>query len=51
MTDTYARLVNHRLGRDLARKLGLPQPAELRRFRPGQPLVDGPVLVCGPGPG
>ncbi|WP_087874552.1 3-oxoacyl-ACP reductase [Arthrobacter globiformis] len=51
MTDTYARLVNHGLGRDLARKLGLPQPADLRRYRPGQPLIEGPVLVGGSGAG
>ncbi|PNI09544.1 3-oxoacyl-ACP reductase [Arthrobacter sp. AFG7.2] len=47
MTDTYAQLVNHGVGRNVARKLGLPQPAVLRRYQPGQPLITGPVLVQG----
>ncbi|WP_457974810.1 3-oxoacyl-ACP reductase [Arthrobacter sp. D1-17] len=51
MTDTYARLVSKDPGKDLARKLGLPQPAALRRYEPGQPLVAGPVLVIGTGTG
>ena len=28
-------------------QLGLPKPAELRRYEPGQPLLDGPALVGG----
>ncbi len=51
MTDKYTRLVSRGLGKDVARKLGLPQPVELRRYQPGQPLVDGPVLVQGAGTG
>lgn len=51
MTDTYTRLVSQGLGRDLAKRLGLPQPAVLRRYEPGQPLVTGPVLVQGNTPG
>ena len=47
MTDKYTQLVSRGLGKDIARKLGLPQPVELRRYQPGQPLVDGPVLVQG----
>src|SRR5919107_4120764 len=47
MTDKYAQLVNQGLGRNVARKLGLPQPAVLRRYEPGQPLITGPVLVQG----
>ena len=47
MTDTYAQLVNHGLGRNVARKLGLPQPAVLRRYQPGQPLVTGPIVIQG----
>lgn len=47
MTDKYAQLVNQGLGRNVARKLGLPQPAVLRRYEPGQPLVTGPVVVLG----
>ena len=47
MTDNYTRFVSGGLGKDLARKLGLPQPAILRRHQPGAPLVEGPVLVQG----
>lgn len=47
MTDKYAQLVNQGLGRNVARKLGLPQPAVLRRYEPGQPLISGPILVQG----
>jgi 3-oxoacyl-[acyl-carrier protein] reductase len=51
MTDKYAQLVNHGLGRNVARKLGLPQPAVLRRYQAGQPLITGPVVVQGDTPG
>ncbi|WP_285246076.1 3-oxoacyl-ACP reductase [Pseudarthrobacter sp. efr-133-R2A-89] len=51
MTDTYTQLVNSGPGRNMARKLGLPQPAVLRRYQPGQPLVVGPVVVVGSSPG
>lgn len=47
MTDKYTTLVNQGLGRNIAKRLGLPQPALLRRYKPGQPLVSGPVLVQG----
>lgn len=32
-----------------AKKVGVPQPTRLRRYRPGDPLVEGPVLVAGGG--
>jgi len=47
MTDKYTQLVNMGLGRNVAKKLGLPQPAILRRYEPGQALITGPVLVQG----
>jgi 3-oxoacyl-[acyl-carrier protein] reductase len=47
VADTYTQLVNSGPGRNLAKKLGLPQPAVLRRYEPGQPLVAGPVVVVG----
>lgn len=49
MADTYADLVNSRLGRQLAPRLGVPRPARLRRYAPGDPLVRGSVLVGGHG--
>lgn len=47
MTDKYTTLVNQGVGKNIAKRLGLPQPALLRRYKPGQPLVNGPVLVQG----
>ena len=49
MTDTYLHLVNSGFTKKLAKQLGLPRPAPLRRHRAGDPLVDGPVLVIGLG--
>ncbi len=49
MNDRYAGFASSRTGRALARRFGLPQPAPLRRFRTGDPLVPGPVLVGGEG--
>ena len=51
MTDKYTQLVSRGLGKDIAKKLGLPQPVELRRYQPGGPLISGPVLVQGTGRG
>ncbi len=48
-TDTYTALVNQPLGKRIASALGLPQPAVLRRYEPGQRLVEGSVLVLGEG--
>ncbi|SDK85063.1 3-oxoacyl-[acyl-carrier protein] reductase [Arthrobacter sp. ov407] len=47
MSDKYTQFVSHGLGRDIAKRLGLPQPVALRRYQPGRPLIDGPVLVQG----
>lgn len=47
MADTYLNLVNTGWGTTMAKKLGLPKPVNLRRYRPGVPLVPGPVLVLG----
>ncbi|WP_448058650.1 3-oxoacyl-ACP reductase [Cellulomonas hominis] len=49
MSDTYLDLVNTGFTKTLATRLGLPRPARLRRHRPGEPLLDGPVLVLGGG--
>lgn len=51
MTDKYTQMVSKGFGRDIAKKLGLPQPVVLRRHQPGQPLITGPVLVQGTGSG
>lgn len=49
MADAYLKLVNSPPANGIAKKLGLPRPAELRRYRRGQPLVPGPVLVVASG--
>lgn len=45
--DSYTSFVNNPVGSRLAKTLGLPKPAPLKRYSPGQPLVTGPVLVLG----
>ena len=44
MADRYQQFADSPPGRFMVRRLGLPQPAELRR---GPELFDGPVLVGG----
>ena len=50
MTDRYQKFTTSSPGRFLVPKLGLPNPAKLRRYRPGQPVTAGPVLL-GAAPG
>jgi 3-oxoacyl-[acyl-carrier protein] reductase len=50
MSDTYLNLVNSGFTKKVAKQLGLPQPSPLRRYEPGQPLLQGAVLVLGRGP-
>src|SRR4051812_5764202 len=45
MADRYLDLVNSGIGARVASTLGLPRPAVLRRYRVGEPLAAGPVLV------
>jgi 3-oxoacyl-[acyl-carrier protein] reductase len=45
MSDRYATFANSGPGRALVKRLGLPAPPHLRRHRPGDPLVPGPVLL------
>jgi 3-oxoacyl-[acyl-carrier protein] reductase len=47
MTDRYASFTQSGPGRVLVKRLGLPQPPRLRRYRPGDPLLAGPVLLGG----
>ncbi|WP_017972563.1 3-oxoacyl-ACP reductase [Actinopolyspora halophila] len=45
MADPYSKLVSSQFGRRMAGRLGLPTPTPLRRYRPGDPVVSGPVLI------
>jgi len=47
MNDRYGAFVASPLGRRLTGALGLPQPVELRRHTPGDPVLPGSVLVLG----
>ncbi len=49
MTDRYQQFARSGVGRQIVRRLGLPNPTPLRRYRPGQPALDGPALVGGGG--
>lgn len=45
MSDRYQKFTSSPLGRGIAKRLGLPTPTPLRRYRPGDPVVSGPVLT------
>ena len=45
MSDRYQQFTQSPPGRFLTKRLGLPQPVPLRRYEPGQPLLEGPALV------
>jgi 3-oxoacyl-[acyl-carrier protein] reductase len=49
MTDRYTSFANSGAGRAVVKRLGLPDPVPLRRYRPGDPLVTAPVLLGGEG--
>jgi 3-oxoacyl-[acyl-carrier protein] reductase len=45
MSDRYLNLVNSPVGSAVASRVGLPQPAKLRRYSSGDPLLPGPALL------
>ncbi|TCK00577.1 3-oxoacyl-ACP reductase [Nocardia alba] len=47
--NLYGSFIHSAPGAFLASKLGLPQPAELRRYKAGEPALPGPVLLGGKG--
>ena len=49
MTDRYANFAHSGLGRFMVKRLGLPDPPRLHRYRPGDPVVGGTVLLGGTG--
>jgi 3-oxoacyl-[acyl-carrier protein] reductase len=50
MSDRYSQIVNAPVLSTVARQVGLPQPVDLDRWQPGNPVVAGPVL-SGAAPG
>ncbi|MEO7132573.1 MAG: 3-oxoacyl-ACP reductase [Dermatophilaceae bacterium] len=45
MSDIFTSIITS----PIAAKVGVPQPTRLRRYEPGSPLCEGPVLVAGGG--
>ncbi len=45
MSDRYLSFVNSKLGKQVAKQVGLPSPAVLERYNEGQEFVTGPVMV------
>lgn len=45
MTDRYQSLINTPVGQLIAKNVGLPNPPRLDRWQPGNPIVDGVVLL------
>src|SRR6201996_4532803 len=50
MPDRYSQIVNAPVVSTVAKQVGLPQPVDLDRYQPGNPVVAGPVL-SGAAPG
>src|ERR1700760_1185485 len=50
MPDRYSQIVNAPVVSTVAKQVGLPQPVDLDRYKPGSPVVAGPVL-SGAAPG
>jgi len=46
IADPYTLAVNSGFTKTAAKKLGLPRPALLRRYKAGDPLTNGPVLIA-----
>jgi 3-oxoacyl-[acyl-carrier protein] reductase len=51
VSDWYRDFANSGFGATITRQLGLPRPAVLRRYEPGQPLLPGPAVIGSAGEG
>ncbi|TQN38099.1 3-oxoacyl-[acyl-carrier protein] reductase [Blastococcus colisei] len=51
MSDWYRDFANSGFGTTITENLGLPRPAVLRRYEPGQPLLPGPAVIGSAGEG
>jgi 3-oxoacyl-[acyl-carrier protein] reductase len=49
MPDRYQQLVNTPIGKLVSQQVGLPAPPRLERYRPGEPVITGAVLLGAPG--
>jgi 3-oxoacyl-[acyl-carrier protein] reductase len=51
VSDWYRDFANSGFGTTITKQLGLPRPAVLRRYEPGQPLLRGPAVIGSAGEG
>jgi 3-oxoacyl-[acyl-carrier protein] reductase len=51
VSDWYRNFANSGVGTTITKQLGLPRPAVLRRYEPGQALLPGPAVVGSAGEG
>src|SRR3954452_16280492 len=51
VSDWYRDFANSGFGTTITKQLGLPRPAVLRRYEPGQALLPGPAVVGSAGEG
>jgi 3-oxoacyl-[acyl-carrier protein] reductase len=51
VSDWYRDFANSGVGTTITKQLGLPRPAVLRRYEPGQPLLPGPAVIGSAGAG
>ena len=51
MSDWYRNFANSSVGTTITKQFGLPRPAVLRRYEPGQPLLPGPAIIGSAGEG
>lgn len=47
--DAYLKFINSNAGKTIAKQVGIPVPTKLRRYVPGEPALDGRVLLGGSG--
>jgi 3-oxoacyl-[acyl-carrier protein] reductase len=51
VSDWYRDFANSGFGTTITKQLGLPRPAVLRRYEPGNPLLPGPAVIGSAGEG
>ena len=49
MADVLSQVLTSGPGSFLAKQLGVPQPQPLRRYKAGEPPLNGPLLIGGEG--
>src|SRR5262245_53350156 len=49
MADVLSQVLTSGPGSFLAKQLGVPQPQPLRRYKAGEPALNGPLLIGGAG--